>query len=154
MIAREWYESRFIRWMCEFLGCIPVNRNGQDLAAIKTALKHLAKGYLLGCFPEGGISQNGDIQDAKLGVALLAIRAGCPVIPVRLSGYGFQGLLATFLAPKKIRIQLGAPLIFEEVDARERANLELVTNRITQAILSLEPALPTPATGTQGESHA
>ncbi len=137
MIAREWYEHWTIRWMAEFLGCIPVNRSGQDLAAVKTALKHLSRGYLLGCFPEGGISQNGEIQEGKLGVALLAIKSGCPLVPVRLSGYGFQSLSRTFLIPKRIRITIGKPLVFEGVDSKDRDNLERVTVELTEAIRAL-----------------
>jgi 1-acyl-sn-glycerol-3-phosphate acyltransferase len=138
MIAREWYEHWMIRWMAEFLGCIPVNRSGQDLGAIKTALKHLSKEYLLGCFPEGGISQTGEMQDGKLGVALLAVKSGCPVVPVCLSGYGFQSLKGTFLIPKRIRITIGKPLVFEGVDSKNRENLERVTSELTQAIRELE----------------
>ena len=138
MIAREWYEHWTIRWMAEFLGCIPVNRSGQDLGAIKTALKHLSKGYLLGCFPEGGISQSGEMQDGKLGVALLAVKSGCPVVPVRLSGYGYQTLTGTFLKPKRIRISVGKPLVFAGIDSKDRANLERVTDELTQAIRELE----------------
>jgi 1-acyl-sn-glycerol-3-phosphate acyltransferase len=137
MIAREWYERWPIRWMAEFLGCIPVNRSGQDLGAVKTALKHLSKGYLLGCFPEGGISQDGEIQDGKLGVALMAIKAGCPVVPVRLSGYRYQSLAKTFLIPKRIRIRIGKPLVFEGLDSKNRENLERVTGELTQAIRKL-----------------
>jgi len=138
MIAREWYEHWTIRWMAEFLGCIPVNRSGQDLGAVKTALKYLSHGYLLGCFPEGGISQDGEMQDGKLGVALLAVKSRCPVIPVRLSGYGYQSLAGTFLIPKRIRITIGKPLVFEGIESKNRENLERVTRELTQAIRVLE----------------
>lgn len=137
MIAREWYEHWSIRWMAEFLGCIPVNRSGQDLGAVKTALKDLSQGYLLGCFPEGGISQSGEVQDGKQGVALLAIRSGCPVIPIRLSGYGYQSLPMTFLAPKKIHLTIGKPLAFEGVDPKNREHLARVTEELTEAIRAL-----------------
>lgn len=137
MIAREWYEAKAISWMCRFLGCIPVNRSGQDLAAVKSALKGLSQGFLLGCFPEGGISVDGNLQEGKLGVALIALRSGCPIIPVLLSGHRFQSLLATFFKPKKIRIRIGKSISLEGEDPKDRESLVRVTRKITDAIQNL-----------------
>ncbi len=137
MIAREWYEARLINWMCRFLGCIPVNRSGQDLGAVKSALKGLSQGFLLGCFPEGGISVDGNLQEGKQGVALIALRSGCPMIPVHLSGHCFQSLPATFFLPKKIHIRIGKPILLDGEDPKDRESLARVTRRITDAIQSL-----------------
>ena len=126
-----------IRWMCEFLGCIPVNRSGEDIAAVKGAIKKLNKDFLLGAFPEGGISRTGEMEDPKQGIAMIALRTESPVVPVLLSGYRYQTMLATFLLPKKIRIKIGAPLDFSGENSKDRESLERVTNRIAQSIQEL-----------------
>jgi 1-acyl-sn-glycerol-3-phosphate acyltransferase len=138
MIAKEWYEAFGVNWMCRLLGCIPVNRSGQDLAAVKGALKALSQGALLGCFPEGGISTSGEMRESKLGVALLVLKSGCPVIPVRLAGYRFQSsLLAALFLPKRVSAKIGRPLVFEGEDAKNRESLERVAQAISDAIRDL-----------------
>jgi 1-acyl-sn-glycerol-3-phosphate acyltransferase len=137
MIASEWYHKTGINWMCRFLSCIPVNRDGQDVAAAKGALKALSQGLLLGCFPEGGIREEGVMEDSKLGVALFAIRTGCPVVPVRLSGYRLESLPATFFKPKRISVRVGEPLVFAGEDHKNRETLIRVTEEISQAIRNL-----------------
>ncbi len=137
MIAREWHDQTGVNWICRFLGCIPVNRSGQDVAAIKGALKALSQGFLLGAFPEGGISESGEMRDSKLGIALLAARSGVPVIPVHLSGYRLQSLPATFLLPKKLGIRIGKPLVFTGEDYKNRESLTRITEEVTEAIRGL-----------------
>jgi 1-acyl-sn-glycerol-3-phosphate acyltransferase len=138
MIAKEYYNSVFLKWMCEFLGCIPVNRTGEDLGAVKDALRKLKSGMLLGCFPEGGISTTGEIEAAKNGIALLALRTGVPVIPIRLKGYRLQSIPRSFFTPKIASIKIGEPLTFEGVDYKDRESLTRVTQRIVDAIRALD----------------
>jgi len=137
MVAKEYYDSEFLRWMCDFLGCIPVNREEPEIGTVKEALKKLSKGMLVGCFPEGGISTSGEMNDAKAGIGLMAIRTGCPVVPICLSGYRFQSMPKTFFLPKRVSIRIGKPLSFPEEDHRNRESLERVTQRIVDAIKEL-----------------
>lgn len=137
MIAKEYYEMTAIKWMCEFLGCIPVNRSGEDIAAVKDAIRKLNKDFLIGAFPEGGISRSGKLEEPKQGIALIALRTGSPVIPVLLSGYRYQSMWPTFLLPKKVRITVGAPLEFPDEDAKNRESVARVTERIAQSIQEL-----------------
>ncbi len=137
MIAKEYYEMTAIKWMCEFLGCIPVNRSGQDIAAVKSAIKNLNKDFLIGAFPEGGISRSGDMEDTKQGIAMIALRTHSPVIPVLLSGYHYQPMFATFALPKRIKIKIGPALEFRDEDAKNRESLARVTEEIVGAIQKL-----------------
>lgn len=68
------------------LGVFPVNRGGSDLAAMKTAMKSLTAGRRLLVFPEGTrVERQGDVE-AKGGAAMLAIRAGVPMVPIYCGG--------------------------------------------------------------------
>ena len=64
------------------LGIFPVKRGGNDLTAMKTAMKVLNGGNRLLVFPEGTrVEEQGEVE-AKGGVTVMATRTGVPVIPV------------------------------------------------------------------------
>jgi 1-acyl-sn-glycerol-3-phosphate acyltransferase len=71
-------------WWLNMVGCIPVDRDGSDVAAIKNVLRALAVGRALVLFPEGTRSADGILQPPKAGVGLLACRAQVPVVPARI----------------------------------------------------------------------
>jgi len=65
---------------------IPLRRDTIDAAALKRAREALARGALLIVFPEGGISPDGQLRPFHRGAALLASRAGVPLVPVAITG--------------------------------------------------------------------
>lgn len=86
MAKEELFRNRLLSWLLHKLGGFPVNRGGNDLAAIKTALKSLNDGRRLLVFPEGTrVEKQGD-TDAKGGITMMATRTGVPIIPVYCGG--------------------------------------------------------------------
>src|SRR5205814_2261853 len=90
-VARmEFYRNFFGAWLFRALGAIKVNRQGVPVSTIRTALKRLRQGRIVGIFPEGGVSRgqasvvNGG--PIKYGACLLACRARLPVVPVVVLG--------------------------------------------------------------------
>jgi 1-acyl-sn-glycerol-3-phosphate acyltransferase len=73
------------------LGQIPVDRSGGEASerALRTGLRVLAGGHLLGIYPEGTRSPDGRLFRGKTGVARLALEARVPVIPMAMIG-GFE----------------------------------------------------------------
>lgn len=70
-----------------FTGVIPVNRNGADTTAARTAMRHLADGGVIGIYPEGGIERPPrTILPFQPGVGLLIKRSGAPVLQVIIDG--------------------------------------------------------------------
>lgn len=66
---------------------IPVNRNGNDVECVKTALSYLKEEKCLGIFPEGTINKTNDlILPFKLGVVLLAKRSKADIFPFAITG--------------------------------------------------------------------
>ncbi len=65
---------------------IPLDRGEADLAAIRRTLAVLAEGRALLIFPEGTRSADGELQPAKSGAGLLALKSGVPVVPIRIRG--------------------------------------------------------------------
>lgn len=70
-----------IRWLCAF----PVSRGTGDTSAIDTAIKVISDKEILGLFPEGTRSQDGNLQRFKSGLALIAHKTGASVLPVTIT---------------------------------------------------------------------
>ena len=62
-----------------------VRRGAADLEAFRAAKRVLDDGHVLGVFPEGTRSPTGALQEAKDGLAILALRTGAPILPVGLA---------------------------------------------------------------------
>ena len=83
---RRGWSKRALRWLHAF----PVHRQGVAVGAIRESLRRLARGEVVGIFPEGEIMagaasvlRGGAI---KRGVCLLAARSGRPVLPCIVVG--------------------------------------------------------------------
>jgi len=143
MVAREYYESRWLRGICEYIGCIPVNRNGRDLAAIRAALKALEEGRVLPIFPEGHIvpTSGRQLDPMKPGSAYLAIRAGVPVVPAYISGTPLTDeIMNSILTPSRARVMFGEPIDLSDVPraaAGDKAVQAQVSERFHLALLAL-----------------
>ncbi len=68
------------------VGAFPVRRGQADRAAVRRALEVLGAGGALGLFVEGTRSRTGQLRLPELGVAMLALKTGAPVIPVAIHG--------------------------------------------------------------------
>jgi len=86
MAKRELFESRRWRWWFEAMDSIPADRIARDSTPLKTAIKKLKNGGIVGIFPEGTRSPDGRMQKAEPGIGLLAEKTGVPIVPIYLSG--------------------------------------------------------------------
>jgi 1-acyl-sn-glycerol-3-phosphate acyltransferase len=75
-----------VGWLARSSGVFFVRRGQGDRAAQRIALAHLTAGEVIGIFPEGTRSRDGRLREAKLGVALLALLSGVPLLPVGIAG--------------------------------------------------------------------
>lgn len=81
--------SRLLAWFFRTLGAFPVNRRESDLGALSQAIEVLEKDRILGMFPEGRRSPDGEILPFKAGVVIAALNSKTPIIPVYIKGrYG------------------------------------------------------------------
>ena len=72
-------------WFLPRIGQIPVRRGVPEREPLLTALATLAEGGIVGIFPEG-TRGSGDVREVRHGIAYLALRSGCPVVPVACLG--------------------------------------------------------------------
>ncbi len=79
---RELVEMPVIGWFMRRVPIHPVDRATADLEAFRVAMRILESGNILAVFPEGTRSEDGILQTAKDGAAVLALRSGAPILPV------------------------------------------------------------------------
>jgi 1-acyl-sn-glycerol-3-phosphate acyltransferase len=100
-------------------GQIPVYRETTQAAdAFRDAVAAVERGECVGVYPEGTITRDPDLwpMTGKTGVARIALRTGCPVIPIANWGaheilQSYTGKLRIRLLPRKtIKVHAGQPV--------------------------------------------
>jgi 1-acyl-sn-glycerol-3-phosphate acyltransferase len=83
---RELFAWPIVGWVAANGGVHPVDRDSADVEAFRLASRILDAGHILFVFPEGTRSPDGALQEARDGVALLALRTGAPIVPIGIGG--------------------------------------------------------------------
>lgn len=89
MAKAELWNSRILSFLVERTDAFPVNRGSADRGAITKATQLLASGEAVGIFPQGSrhhAKGAEGLREGAGGAALLAMRAGVPVVPVGIYG--------------------------------------------------------------------
>ena len=86
MGKKELFDWPFLGWLAANGGVHPVDRSKADVEAFRLASRILADGGVLFVFPEGTRSPTGALQEARDGVAVLALRSGAPIVPIGIAG--------------------------------------------------------------------
>lgn len=141
MIAREYYELPIWRHVIAYLGCIPVRRDGHDVAAAREALRELRRGRAIGIFIQGRIPGPGRHGELHEGAAALALRAGVAVIPVHISGVKYDdSIVRPFLRRHRVRIKYGPAVdLGAYSNPKDRDQVAAATRAIWGAIEALAP---------------
>ena len=99
-----------------------LNRFDADFSAMRQILQRLNQGGLYIIAPEGTRSKTEALQEAKMGVAFLAGKSGCPVMPVAVTGTEDRGAIENLKRFRRIRIvvRAGDPIYIELPKGKER----------------------------------
>lgn len=124
------------------VGQLPVQRVGRGAgdAAIRTGLKVLGRGELLGIYPEGTRSPDGRLYRGKMGIARMALEARVPVIPVAMIGTDrIQPIGRRIPHLGRVGVVIGAPLDFSRYAGmtEDRFVLRSVTDEIMYELMRL-----------------
>jgi 1-acyl-sn-glycerol-3-phosphate acyltransferase len=123
------------------MNVIPVDRDGNDMSALKTVIRKIKDGEGVVLFPEGTRSRDGNLQPGQAGVGLVIAKTLAPVVPVRIFGSyeAFpRGSKGVKLHP--IRVVVGEPIHFtkEDVANADRDTYRRLSQRVMDAIAQLE----------------
>jgi 1-acyl-sn-glycerol-3-phosphate acyltransferase len=155
---RELFAWPIIGWVAANGGVHPVDRDSADVEAFRLASRILEGGHVLFVFPEGTRSPDGSLQEARDGVALLALRTGAPIVPIGIGG-------SNRVWPKGQRVphpgghvvvRVGRPFRpSDELPAgmERRAAQPLVTTMILERIAALLPVRQRGVYGAAGRAQ-
>lgn len=135
----------------------PIRRSSAgDRTAMKMILDLLAEGEAVVIYPEGQLSETGILQEFQEGTAMLALRAGVPVIPVGISGsqkvlpYGQVFPRPSF---SKIQIRFGKVVDFSNLPSGRHERLHEATRRLRASVVSLLREIGPEALGEGDAAH-
>ena len=136
LTASEYCYVPGMRWLVRTMRSIPVDRNGQDMAPTREALRRLKNGELVGLFPEGGINWGTRLRSATPGVAFLALKGRVPVYPVFIhdAPQPRRSMIDPFIRRSRVRVTYGTPIDLSEFHDR-KLTTELL-HEVTDLIMS------------------
>lgn len=140
MAKEPLFHYRFRGYFVRNYGAFPIRRSHLDREALKYAEELLSNGTSVVMFPEGRRSLNAKLQKAFPGSALIAARAGVPILPVAITGTeSIQGFGWLFRRPR-ITVNVGTPFHLPSVDSEpDRPALAKMTDFIMEHIADLLP---------------
>ncbi len=136
MAKDELFHKPVIGSAIHYCHAFPVKRGERDLASVQQAVNYLKQGSPLLVFPEGTRSKTGVPLPPKTGVALLAGRTGCDVLPVAIC---FEGKYRFW---KPIKLRIGKVIPNEALNLQEGKRsvaYARASEQIMQAIVQMLP---------------
>lgn len=125
-IARDsLFRIPIIGWILKLTYVMPINRDSASTESVREAVKRMHAGYLVGVFPEGTRSTDGEIGTIKPGFVALARRSKLPIYPVGIAGASRvmpKGGLRFYF--RKVRVVYGEPIPADEVQTLSRKGNE------------------------------
>jgi 1-acyl-sn-glycerol-3-phosphate acyltransferase len=135
------FKSRFSRWYFRSVRVIPIDRTRGDLGALRQAIATLKEGKVIGLFPEGTRSPDGQMREAKGGIGFLIAKGSVPVVPIYIDGtYKAFPKGASKLRPARLSVRVGKPITPEEIKAAmpKKGDYAAVGALVMQRIQDLE----------------
>ncbi len=84
LAKKELFKNKFFGAILKNFGGVPIDRNANDINAIKICMKALKENKHLFIFPEGTRLKNEEdiLGEIKSGIAMIAIKTKSPIVPV------------------------------------------------------------------------
>lgn len=135
LAKKEIFDKGGVGWLMRQMGHIPVDRDGAAKDSMAAAETELARGEIIGMFPEATISPSFVPRAAKTGTVRIAQDMQVPLIPVAV--WGTQRILTKW-RPKNfkrnipITVNIGAPMMVAPTD-----DPQVMTERLMARIATL-----------------
>lgn len=125
-----------VGWIVRLLGAFPVKRGEADRQSLRAADTQLKAGKIFMIFPEGTRSKTRQLGKGHVGLGMIALRAGVPVVPVAV--WGSENSFKK-LRPR-VTISYGKPLLLTPKGKKiTREDIEEATEEVMRAIAAMMP---------------
>ncbi len=140
MAKRELFAGKVFSYLLRAVHVFPVDRGGNDGAALLKARQLLSEERALVLFPEGTRSP-GALAQASDGVAYIAMRTGAPIVPMAITGTEtLSTIWSAAFNSRRLCVSFGEPIELSPQFGRiNREEIRQGTDRLMQAIASLSP---------------
>ena len=138
----------FIGWYLQRSGQVSIDQSSArtGVASLGRGVKALKAGLPLVIFPEGGRTNDGQLQSMVAGAAWMAIKAQVPLVPLTLIGtYELLPIHVYALRPRPLKLIIGEPLPTAGLTTRD-------AERLTAQLREVIYRTYTAAHGTNGVS--
>jgi 1-acyl-sn-glycerol-3-phosphate acyltransferase len=107
---KDLFRPPVLSWFLPICNVLPVDRDAADISGLRRIIKMLRDGESVVIFPEGTRSEDGNLQPAEPGAGMIAVKAGVPILPVRVFGT-FESLSRRnkMIRLHPIRVVIGKP---------------------------------------------
>ena len=135
MAKAELFKNKLFGGFLKGVGAFPIARGTGGAEGIQTAIRLLKEEKVVCMFPEGTRSKTGEPLNPKTGVAMLAYKTQCTIVPVAIIGEG--GKPPEIF--KRMVINIGKPIPFEALGLTEESNM--LYRRVSREVFEQVKAL-------------
>ncbi len=121
MAKDELFQAPILKQLLPNIRAFPVKRGMSDREALRRGLGILKEGNVMGLFPEGSRSEDGEIKKGLAGAGFFALRSKADVIPCAIIG--------PYKPFKRLKVVYGKPIPMDELRER-KASAEEATELI------------------------
>ncbi len=135
---KELFNIKVLRRIINFYNAFPVDRGKLDMRLINTSIKVLKAEQVLGVFPEGTRSVDGNIREGQRGVGLISTMAKAPILTMAISNTNkiVQKPRKRLFFPK-IKLIFGDIIYPEEFDFKNNKSLAC-SQMVEKVMLSIK----------------
>ena len=138
----DYWDSWRTRWFFAGTGVVPVHRggNGRGDDSLRTGVRILNAGDLLGIYPEGTRSPDGRLYRGKTGPVRMALEAEVPIVPCAVLGTDLAMPSGSRVPRRRpVTVRYGPPLDLSRHRSRrgDPFSLRAATDALMVAILRL-----------------
>ena len=128
MAKEELFNAPILKPLLPKINAFPVKRGLSDREALRRAIAILKSGDVMGLFPEGTRSKNGELGKGFSGAGFFALKGDADVVPCAIIG--------PYKAFRRLKVVYGEPILMQPY-RDEKASADEVTKIIMSRIQEL-----------------
>lgn len=154
LAKRELFRYPFMGWHLRRSGQIPVDLENpkKSIRSLNRAVEVLRNGMPLVIFPEGGRSEDGQLQPFMGGAFFSAIKAHVDVVPMAIIGtYEVLKMNTWHIKPRPVRLLLGHPVSTDGLTVRDTETLTAKVRQIIRDLIEANATAGPPTSNQPGQ---